>query len=104
MSLDIALNVLMSLSARTQDIYNGRPSEIEEFIPLVVRSASSIIRSASSFGRNADRKFEYFYRRIITDSVKTVEDMVLVSGTNTNSCLSLLEGWREGVYLFFFSI
>ena len=90
--MDFALNILKSLSIQAHNVDDGRRSEIEQLIPLVVTSASSIIKSASGYGRNADEKLEYFYRRIISDAVETVENLVMVGITNA----SRVSGYNHG--------
>ena len=78
--MDISLSILKLLSASTRDVYDRETSAgMEGIIPLVVKSASSIIRSATKFGGQAERELEYFYKRFIMESVTAVEELVLVS-------------------------
>ena len=78
-SLDISLKILQSLSTSTQRLSNGGESRVEELIPLAVQTASSIIKSASGYGKHAERELEEVYKHIITESLTAVEELTLVS-------------------------
>ena len=77
------MKILQSLSATTQELSNGGESRIEGLIPLAVQAASSIIRSASTYGRHANRELESIYKDIITESLTVVEELTLVSNNTT---------------------
>ena len=91
--MDISLKILQSLSTSTQKLSNGGESRVEELIPLAVQAASSIIKSASGYGKQAERELEEVYKHIITESLTAVEELTLVSWF---SCADPEGGWDSG--------